>query len=82
MAAAQLNPKQKAALGAILTRHGRFYYRLVKRMERLDWPMSDPVYQRALCARNAVDALRVFVDQIGQNPPAPPTTPGIIPRRK
>jgi len=29
-------------------------------------------------ARNAVDALRVFVDDIGKNRPNPPTTPGAV----
>jgi hypothetical protein len=59
--------------------HCQFYYRLVARMERLGFLPTDPVYQRALRAREAVDALRVFVDDIGANAPIPPATPGQVP---
>jgi RHS repeat-associated protein len=37
----------------------------VKRMDKLGFPLTDPVYQRALVTRNAVDALRVFVEDDG-----------------
>ncbi len=76
MKAEDLKPHQRAQLSAIVTRHCRFYYRLVARMDRLGFLPGDSVYQRAILARNAVDALRVFADNIGKNAPTPPTTPG------
>ena len=73
--AEDLKPHQRAQLSAIVTRHCQFYYRLVARMDRLGFMPSDPVYQRAIRVMNAVDLLRVFVDDIGGNQPVPPTTP-------
>jgi hypothetical protein len=45
--AEDLKPHQRAQLAAIVTRHSQFYFRLVKRMQRLGFVDSDPVYQRA-----------------------------------
>ena len=45
-------------------------------MERLGFPVSDPVYARALSARNSAEALLMFAQDIGKphiNPP--PTEP-------
>jgi len=47
-------------------------------MERLGFPLADPVYQRAVHAADAVNALRVFIEDIGKNAPAPPTTTGYL----
>jgi hypothetical protein len=51
---------------------------MVARMDRLGFVPSDPVYQRAVRVMNSVDALRVFVDDVGGNQPVPTTTPGSI----
>jgi hypothetical protein len=49
-----------------LARHLRFYCRLVKRMEQLKWPVIDPVYRRAVQARDSVSALKTFVDDVSR----------------
>ena len=74
MKSEDLKPAQVQRLSAILSRHCAFYYRLAARMEARGWPVTDPVYQRALRARDAVDALKTFVEDVGKNAPAPPTT--------
>ena len=65
--AEDLKPHQRAQLAAIVQRHSRFYFRLVKRMQRLGFVDSDPVYRRAIHASDAVHALQVFIeDDVGR----------------
>ena len=82
MTTEDLKPHQRAQLAAIVTRHGIFYERLAKQMERLGFPLADPVYQRAVHARNAIDALRTLIIDIGANAAAPATTPGYLDSKK
>lgn len=58
-----LNPTQTSALASALTAQARYLSRLVRRMQRLGWPNDDPLYARALRARDSVLAL---LDQTNQ----------------
>ena len=73
-----LKPHERAQLAAIVSRHSRFYFRLVKRMQRLGFVDSDPVYQHAIHASDAVHALQTFIEDVGKNAPVPPTTTGYL----
>ena len=78
MKAENLKPHQRAQLAAIVTRHSQFYFRLVKRMQKLGFVDSDPVYQRAIHASDAVHGLQTFIEDVGKNAPAPPATTGYL----
>jgi hypothetical protein len=58
-----LTPAQAGALAQILMPQARYLSRLVWRMQRLGWPNDDPLYARALRARDAALAL---IDQVNQ----------------
>ena len=58
-----LTPAQAAALAQVLMQQSRYLSRLVWRMQRLGWPNEDPLYARALRARDSALAL---IDQVNQ----------------
>ncbi len=54
-----LHPEQAAKLKAIVARHLRFLNRLCNRMNHLGFPPTDPLWQAAARARNALQDLSV-----------------------
>ena len=76
MTSDDLKRQEVETLAGILAKHLRFYCRLVKRMEELKWPLRDPVYRRAVGARDSVSALKTFVEDVGRDAPLPPASRG------
>jgi len=71
-----LKRQEVEKLSRILSKHLRFYCRLVKRMEELNWPLRDPVYRRTVMTRDLVSALKTFVEDVGKSAPLPPGNRG------
>jgi hypothetical protein len=65
---ADLTPQQRDALISVLRRQSSYLHRLVRRMQTLGWPKDDPMFARALRARDAVLSLLE-----GCKPPPKPT---------
>jgi hypothetical protein len=53
----QLKAEQIQKLAAVLGRQLRYLNRLCVRMQRLSFPVDDPLSQRAIAARNALQSL-------------------------
>ena len=64
MTSADLRAEQSAALEAALTQQVKYLCRLVNRMDQLRWPHDDPLYARAMRARDALVALREMTQQV------------------
>jgi hypothetical protein len=69
-----LKPEQVARLCADLAGHARYLNRLCARMERLGFPVSDPLYARAISGRNTAEALLSCAGDIGKPRVTPPDT--------
>jgi hypothetical protein len=67
-----LKPEQVRALLEIVTRHGAFYHRLVKRLEELRLPPADPLYARVWHLAGNVEALRSLLEDSGKARATPP----------
>src|SRR4051812_36587191 len=53
----RLSAAQLTMLAQVVTREGKYLTRLVWRMERLNWAKDDPLYARAMRARDGVMSL-------------------------
>ena len=65
MTSDDLQPEQCQKLGAIVGRQLRFLNRLCARMDRLGFTPSDPLWQAAQQARDAVQGLNVAAHYAG-----------------
>jgi hypothetical protein len=79
MTSEDLTPEQVRRLAAQVTRASVYLARLCERMERRGFPIGDPVYSRAISARNSVQALLTHIGDVHKVKVTPPNT-SVTPR--
>ena len=68
MTSADLKREQVEALSRTLGRNLRYLNRLCARMQRLRFPIDDPLWQSAAAAREAMQRLYADAHSAGRNP--------------
>ena len=64
MTSADLKREQTERLAAAISRQGKYLTRLAWRMQRLGFPVDDPIYARALRARDATMGLLEGINEV------------------
>ena len=62
-----LTPEQTEAMAQTLARYARYLSGVIERMHKLHWPKDDPLYARALTARDAMMTLVATVQDVKKN---------------
>lgn len=64
MKSSDLSPEQARAVAEVTTRQAKYLSRLTWRMEQVGFPKDDPLYAKAMRARDAALALLEFAQEL------------------